>query len=211
MLHCQMLRDASTDNEKKKKMLPFFCEEQYTRKEVKEMPSAKLINAFLANIFQVGQFNPECCIIALVYINRLIGVTGLPLTQSNWKPVVVSAVLLAQKVWDDTPLINADFSILYPALSKKDVNILERKFLSLLNFKLHISPSLYAQYYFELRSVIEEQGQTLKFKPLSKAQVRRLDARSHLSEEYQRKKHLYKKKTMTEDELRVKGKRVVIS
>jgi len=158
----------------------------------------------------VGQFHPECCIIALVYINRLIGVTGLPLTQSNWKPVSVSAVLLAQKVWDDTPLINADFSILYSALSKKEVNMLERKFLALLNFKLHISPSLYAQYYFELRSVSEEQGASLRLKPLTKAQARRLDTRSHLSEEYQRRKHDYKKRTMTEDELRLKPKRVIL-
>jgi len=209
MLHCQMMRDISADVEKKK-MLPYFCEEQYTGKEVKEMPSAKTINSFLANIFQVGQFHPECCIIALVYINRLIGVTGLPLTQGNWKPVSVSAVLLAQKVWDDTPLINADFSILYPALSKKEVNMLERKFLALLNFKLHISPSLYAQYYFELRSVSEEQGASLRLKPLTKALARRLDARSHLSEEYQRRKHDYKKKTMTEDELRLKPKRVIL-
>jgi len=210
MLHCQMMRDVSADVDKKK-MLPYFCEEQYTGKEIKEMPTAKTINGFIANIFQVGQFNPECCIIALVYINRLIGVTGLPLTQSNWKPVTVSSILLAQKVWDDTPLINADFSILYPSLTKKEVNMLERKFLSLLNFKLHISPSLYAQYYFELRSVSEEQGQTLKLKPLSKAQARRLETRSHLSEEYQRKKHDYKKKTMTEDELRVRPKRTILS
>jgi len=210
MLHCQMMRDVSADVDKKK-MLPYFCEEQYTGKEIKEMPTAKTINGFIANIFQVGQFHPECCIIALVYINRLIGVTGLPLTQSNWKPVTVSSILLAQKVWDDTPLINADFSILYPSLTKKEVNMLERKFLSLLNFKLHISPSLYAQYYFELRSVSEEQGQTLKLKPLSKAQARRLETRSHLSEEYQRKKHDYKKKTMTEDELRVRPKRTILS
>jgi hypothetical protein len=48
-------------------------------------------------------------------------------------------------VWDDTPLINADFSILYPAVTVKDINFLERKFLDLLEFKLAVSPSLYAQ------------------------------------------------------------------
>jgi hypothetical protein len=46
----------------------------------------KLIYQFLKQVFEVGQFNPECCVISLVYINRLIGVTGVPLTQSNWKP-----------------------------------------------------------------------------------------------------------------------------
>lgn len=48
----------------------------------------------------------------------------------------ISALVLAQKVWDDTPLINADFSILYPALNVKEINFLERKFLDLLEFKV---------------------------------------------------------------------------
>jgi hypothetical protein len=109
MLHCQMMRDVDA-SEKKKKMLPFFCEESYTQKVVKEVrlliaclhfeaycaangavcsaqiPAVKQIYAFLKQVFEVGQFNPECCVISLVYINRLIGVTGVPLTQSNWKP-----------------------------------------------------------------------------------------------------------------------------
>jgi hypothetical protein len=50
--------------------------------------------------------------------------------------VAISALVLAQKVWDDTPLINADFSILYPALTVKEINFLERKFLDLLEFKV---------------------------------------------------------------------------
>lgn len=123
MLHCQMMRDVDAP-EKKKKMLPFFCEENYTGKQVKEVrvycsfavvvlfcfrcfpcvfavfshsfplnqrtheqiPAVKQIYTFLKQVFEVGQFNPECCVISLVYINRLIGVTGVPLTQSNWKP-----------------------------------------------------------------------------------------------------------------------------
>jgi hypothetical protein len=107
--------------------------------------------------------------------------------------VSISALVLAQKVWDDTPLINADFSILYPALNVKEINFLERKFLDLLEFKvglcrsgaavcahscrshrslwqLTVSPSLYAQYYFELRSICEENN--ANFRPLTKAQVR---------------------------------------
>ncbi len=48
--------------------------------------------------------------------------------------------MLAQKVWDDTPLINADFSILYPALTVKEINFLERKFLDLLEFKVYMPP-----------------------------------------------------------------------
>jgi len=192
MIHCQMMRDVSA-SASKKNLLPYFCEEHYTGKEIKEMPNVKTIYTFLKNLFEVGQFHPECCVISLVYVNRLIGVTGLPLTQSNWKPVTVSALVLAQKVWDDTPLINADFSLLYPALTAKEINLLERRFLNHLDFKLAISPSLYAQYYFELRSICEE-GTRSMMRPLTSVQARRLSARTHLSEQYQRKKSYYKKR-----------------
>lgn len=185
--------------EKKKQMLPYFCEENYTGKIVKEIPAVKYIYAFLKQVFEVGQFNPECCVISLVYINRLIGVTGVPLTQSNWKPVAISALVLAQKVWDDTPLINADFAILYPAITVKEINYLERKFLDLLEFKLTVSPSLYAQYYFELRSICEENSQA--FRPLSKLHAKRMAVRTHLSEQYQKEKHSYKKRSMTVEDL----------
>jgi hypothetical protein len=234
----QMMRDADA-TEKRKKMLPWFCEEEYTKKPVGSIPAVKLIYQFLKQVFEVGQFNPECCVISLVYINRLIGVTGVPLTQSNWKPgeldrggdawessnfernlmcarssfssssVSISALVLAQKVWDDTPLINADFSILYPAVTVKDINFLERKFLDLLEFKLAVSPSLYAQYYFELRSICEENAQN--YKPPSKATLKRVEVRSHLSEEYQKDKHAYKKRSMTIEDIAAKYNRTVIS
>jgi len=209
MLHCQMMRDVDAPD-KKKTMLPFFQEENYTGKPVKEIPPVKFIYSFLKQVFEVGQFHPECCVISLVYINRLIGVTGVPLTQSNWKPVSVGALVLAQKVWDDTPLINADFSILYPALTVKEINFLERKFLQLLEFKLTVSPSLYAQYYFELRSICEENNQNF-LKPLSKAQAKRLEERSHLSEQYQKEKAKYKKKVMTVEDIHFVRVRNILS
>lgn len=207
MLHCQMMRDIDAPP-LKKKMLPDFCEENYTGKLVKDIPPVKHIFQFLKQVFEVGQFNPECCVISLVYINRLIGVTGVPLTQSNWKPVAISALVLAQKVWDDTPLINADFSILYPALNVKEINRLERKFLDLLEFKLTVSPSLYAQYYFELRSICEET--TANFRPLTKATLRRVE-RTHLSEQYQKDKANYKKRSMTPEDLTTKSARHILS
>jgi hypothetical protein len=124
-------------------------------------------------------------------------------------PVSISALVLAQKVWDDTPLINADFSILYPALTVKDINFLERKFLDLLEFKLAVSPSLYAQYYFELRSICEENAQN--FRPPPRATLKRVEQRSHLSEEYQKDKHAYKKRSMTIEDIAARYNRTVIS
>jgi hypothetical protein len=58
-------------------------------------------------------------------------------------------------VWDDNPLANADFAILYPVLNVRQINDLEVKFLLLLQYKLTVPGSLYARYFFELRTICE--------------------------------------------------------
>lgn len=43
------------------------------------------IHRFIEGVFTRGRFSAECNIIALVYINRVISGTGMPLHQGNWK------------------------------------------------------------------------------------------------------------------------------
>ena len=60
-----------------------------------------------------------------------------------------------------------------------------RQFLELIEYNVSVSASLYASYYFELRTLCEkaegERGVT--FKPLSEAQQRKLELNSAASEE----------------------------
>ena len=79
MLHCQMMRDLDRGipNKEIMKSLQYFNEENYTGKLIKDIPAVKTIYQFLKQVFEVGQFHSECCVISLVYINRLIGVTGM--------------------------------------------------------------------------------------------------------------------------------------
>lgn len=225
MLHCQMMRDIDSAD-RARRTLTFFNEETYTGRPVHESPNVRAVSLFLKNVFDVGQFHAECCVISLVYINRLIGVTTVPLTCSNYKPIVITALVLAQKVWDDTPLINADFSILYPVLTVKDINNLELQFLDLLEFKLAVSPSLYAQYYFELRSIYEEnqtivqseaQNQRItdpriaQMRGLTKYVLKRVETRSHLSEEYQKEKANYKRQSTTLEDIHYRHHKPIIS
>jgi hypothetical protein len=204
MLHCQMMRDFASP-EARKRILVFFCEDTYTGKEVVKVPPVRVIYKFLKKVFVVSQFHVQFSVIMLVYINRLIGITGLPLTPNNWKPVTISALCLAQKVWDDTPLVNADFCILYPVLNKKQVNFLERQFLDLLEFRLTVSSSLYAQYFFELESIFFEENLYAK-PPLKTVEERRKAhrdrARARLGHEYQLgRKTRYTRTSKTLDEV----------
>ncbi|KAL8270332.1 hypothetical protein Esti_005767 [Eimeria stiedai] len=108
---------------------------------------------FISALYDTAQYSAECNVLALLYINRLIAFSGLTLHERNWRPVVFTSLLIAQKVWDDQLLSNATFARLYPFFTRDEMNRLEATFLDLLHFEVVVKPSTYAKYYFELRAV----------------------------------------------------------
>lgn len=143
------------------------------------LPEVDAIFEFLRKTFEVAKWSPECHIIALVYVNRLTGFTNIRLHLHNWRPILLCALLLAQKLWDDKSLANVDFPYIWSkAMPTKDrtritlsvINFMERKFLELLQYSVHVKASLYAKYYFELRTLRE--GDVFPLAPLKTTQVR---------------------------------------
>ena len=116
--------------------------------------------------------------ISLLYVERLRSLTGLHLIAQNWQPILLAAMVVAQKVWDDKSLLNVDFSLICSAYSLKDINLLEKQFLELLQYNVSISASLYASYYFELRTLCEKAERDFSLKPLSEEAQRNLVSRS---------------------------------
>ena len=49
-------------------------------------------------------------------------------------------------MWDDKPLNNQGFAILYPIINIRQVNYLERKLLSTLQYKLTVTFNIYICY-----------------------------------------------------------------
>lgn len=155
MLHCQLTKDEGSKPTDANDPFYFFREDTYVKKKTDKLPTPEEMFAFLHGMMRVGEFPLECSIIALVYINRLIGLTRRPLTVATWKPVLTVAIMVSQKVWDDNPLANLDFCVLYPVLSCRQLNALEARFLALIQYKLIVTASLFARYTFELFSIAE--------------------------------------------------------
>ncbi len=88
-----------------------------------DVPSLEAINTFVHDMFFAGGFSAECNIIALVYINRVISSTGLPILQNNWQGIVCAAYLLAQKVWDDNSLNVKSFATIFPIFTLEQVSV----------------------------------------------------------------------------------------
>lgn len=100
---------------------------------------------------------------------------NVPLVSNTWKPCVLCGLLLASKVWQDIGCVvslyliiqflvffvvfrswNIEISDVLPEYSVQAINQLERAFCSQINWNLYISSSVYAKYYFALRSLAEK-------------------------------------------------------
>jgi hypothetical protein len=117
-----------------------------------------------------------------VYVNRLIAFSGCPLHPTNWRPLILVALLVSQKVWDDRYLSNSDFAYIYPFFTTDEINRLEQKLLELIQFSVTVKSSLYAKYYFELRALFKENASEFPLEPLDKTKAEELEGRSkHIS------------------------------
>lgn len=99
------------------------------------------------------------------------------------KTFVLGAILLASKVWDDQAVWNVDYCQILRDISVKDMNELEREFLELLQFNINVPASVYAKYYFDLRTLAEANDLTFPCEPLSRDRAQKLEAMSRVMED----------------------------
>ncbi|GMF27540.1 unnamed protein product [Phytophthora lilii] len=122
----------------------------------RHVPSVDEIFRFCKNLFNKAQPSAECTIVCLIYIERLMEQANVPLLAATWRPIVVCGLLLASKVWQDLSSWNVEISNIYPQFSLHSINRLERLFLHHIQWDLYISATVYAKYYFALRSLTEK-------------------------------------------------------
>jgi len=150
--------------------------------DTKRIPTSEDIYHFISTIFRAERLDPECAIMCLAYIERIIVLTGITIDPSNWRRVVLSALILASKVWEDQSVWNVDFLPVFDNLTAADLNKLERQFLALLQYNVSLNASLYAKYYFELRTFSQVDPQNFPLQPLDKLSAKRLEDHSQASE-----------------------------
>ena len=128
-------------------------------------------------MYECARFPSECLIVSLVYIERLVATSEVPILCTSWRPILLAGLILAQKVWDDRSLHNVDFSFFCPMFTLKEINFLEKKFLELIDYDVSISASLYASYYFQLRTLCQRVDREFSLKPMDIDTAAKLEAR----------------------------------
>ncbi|KAM9982113.1 hypothetical protein ACTFIY_004425 [Dictyostelium cf. discoideum] len=168
------------------KTVEIFSEEKYpitkNKIDLKSNPTVETIYKFIRDIFKAEKLDSECAIMCLAYIERIITYTGITLSSINWRRIVLSALILASKVWEDQSVWNVDFLPVFDNLTAADLNCLERQFLAMLQYNVSLNASIYAKYYFELRNFSKLDSNQFPLKPLDKSGVRRLEDHSKASE-----------------------------
>uniref|UniRef100_A0A3Q4H5F8 Cyclin Y n=1 Tax=Neolamprologus brichardi TaxID=32507 RepID=A0A3Q4H5F8_NEOBR len=91
-----------------------------------------------------------------------------------------------------------------PFLFSGKRNELERQFLELLQFNINVPSSVYAKYYFDLRSLAEANNLSFPLEPLSRDKAQKLEAISRLCDDkYKDLRKLAKKRSVSADNLTV--------
>ncbi|KAM4601742.1 cyclin-Y-like protein 1 [Polymixia lowei] len=146
-------------------------------------PEHKLIYRFVRTLFSSAQLTAECAIVTLVYLERLLTYAEMDICPCNWKRIVLGAILLASKVWDDQAVWNVDYCQILKDITVEDMNEMERHFLELLQFNINVPASVYAKYYFDLRSLADDNNLSFPLEPLSNKRAQKLEAISRLCED----------------------------
>ena len=122
-------------------------------KRLMQFPDPQTIFEFCANIMLLTKMEKETIIVALIYIERLIFNTGLLITSRNWRKIIFTSLIIASKICDDDSLENLHFSQIFTHLKIGEINLLERNFMELINYKIFVKFSEYIKYYLALKDM----------------------------------------------------------
>jgi len=116
------------------------------------VPTAGMVYGYIRVLFSVLELEPECCVYAYIYINRLLSGTGnrLRIRPGNWKKILVGTCILASKFVDDLSMKNRDFATILNGWSLQRINQLECNILAALKWNVYVPISEYTLRYFEL-------------------------------------------------------------
>ncbi|KDO30023.1 hypothetical protein SPRG_05213 [Saprolegnia parasitica CBS 223.65] len=119
-----------------------------TKFEAFRAPQISILD-YLLRIQTYAACSPECFVLALIYIDRLHQMQGFVMTELNVHRVIITAIVLAAKFFDDQYFNNAYYAKV-GGVPGSEMNELEVEFLLLTNFSLHVTSEAYSRYYNEL-------------------------------------------------------------
>jgi len=104
------------------------------------------INSYLQRLTKYTPCSPESFLVAIIFIDRIITTRNLLITSFNVHRFLITSILIAAKILDDSNVYNNKYYAHVGGVPLKELNELECTFLSLISFDLNISPELFQRY-----------------------------------------------------------------
>lgn len=134
--------------------------------EGSELPKLEEIEDFITNIVMSCKIIRQGIVISLIYLEKLMLGAMVNLTEKNWKNLMLTALVLSSKIWDDESFENHNFSKALPSFETQRIDAMERMFLEAIDYEVLVEKSDYTKYYFNLKRFERE--------------ARRAERRNHL-------------------------------
>ena len=82
-------------------LFPFFAFSTRVEEDISKIPQPGEIEKFVVKIMHAMKLSNEVCLLALIFIERLLKIGKVQLLTINWKPILYAAFLVAAKYWED--------------------------------------------------------------------------------------------------------------
>lgn len=127
-----------------------FEEDRITK--IRKTPSKDEIAEFINAVTDSAKLSSKCIVGCMIYLNRITALSDIPLLPTTWRPLVFVSLKISSKLLDDKKILYSDFQNAYPFFNSDQYDILEIKFLNLIQNNTHINSSVYNKYCLELES-----------------------------------------------------------
>ncbi|XP_064226157.1 WASH complex subunit 2A-like isoform X3 [Aotus nancymaae] len=155
-----------------------FKQEQLPEDYLKYDPEYRVIFEFVRALFKALRLTAELAIVSLIYIERLLSYVCIDICPTNWRRIVMGAVLIAAKAWNDEAVWNENFD----SVAVEEMNELERQFLKLIDYNIQVPGSIYSKYYFDLCTLAQDHAD-LPLQLLDRERTRKPEAFSRMGKD----------------------------
>eukprot|EP01118_Nematostelium_gracile_P017784 TRINITY_DN7709_c0_g1_i1.p1 TRINITY_DN7709_c0_g1~~TRINITY_DN7709_c0_g1_i1.p1 ORF type:complete len:269 (-),score=38.24 TRINITY_DN7709_c0_g1_i1:111-917(-) len=125
-------------------------------------PPEVSIGDYLARIIRYTPCSAECFLVSLILIDRIVLKHGFRVNSYNVHRLLLTTIMLSAKLVDDT-LVNNKYYSHVGGISIKELNSLECKLLSFLDYDLNVLPYTFELYRYEselqLIHQLQEEGE----------------------------------------------------
>jgi len=112
------------------------------------VPDFETVELFVRKVMHYCVVAPEVIIHAQILLCRFLQKTGWKLRSTNWRPLLLISIRIAQKYEECSVLVVKDLTLIYGLLDPEEYLDLESRFLQLLDYDCFIK---YEQFFRRLR------------------------------------------------------------